>query len=163
MTVLGAIPTISTPVKTYSPKKGDVQRDWWLVDADGLVLGRLAADVARVLRGKHKPTFAPHVDTGDYVVVINAAKVRLTGNKMESKVWYRHSGYIGSLKEIAYDRLLATRPEAAVEKAIKGMLPRNRLGRAMGRKLKVYAGAEHPHSSQNPRPLEVAGRGKRAS
>lgn len=142
-------------VKTYSTKASEIRREWWIVDADGKVLGRLAAEVARVLRGKHKPTFAPHLDTGDHVIVINAAKARLTGDKLNSKVWYRHSQYPGGLKEIPYSRLMETRPEAAVEKAIQGMLPHNRLGRAMAKKLKVYAGAEHPHAAQQPKPLEI--------
>lgn len=142
-------------MKTYSPKASEIQREWWIVDGDDKVLGRLAAEVARVLRGKHKPTFAPHLDTGDHVIVINAAKVRLTGDKLNSKVWYRHSQYPGGLKTIAYSRLMADRPELAVEKAIKGMLPRNRLGRAMGRKLKVYSGADHPHEAQRPKPLAI--------
>lgn len=145
-------------MKTYSTKASEIQRDWWIVDGDEVVLGRLAADVARILRGKHKPIFAPHLDTGDHVIVINANKVRLTGNKLNSKIWYRHSQYPGGLKEIPYSRLMVDRPELAVEKAIKGMLPRNRLGRAMSKKLKVYAGAEHPHEAQRPQPLS-AGRG----
>lgn len=143
------------PVKTYSTKASEIQRDWWIVDAEGQVLGRLAAEVAHILRGKHKPTFAPHLDTGDHVIVVNAAGVRLTGNKLNSKIWYRHSGYPGSLREIPYSRLMSQKPETAVEKAIKGMLPRNRIGRAMGKKLKVYAGPEHPHSAQKPKPLRL--------
>lgn len=142
-------------MKTYSPKASEIQREWWLVDASGLVLGRLAAAVARVLRGKHKAMFAPHIDTGDFVVIVNADKVRLTGDKLESKHWHRHSGYPGGLTSIPYSRLMEERPEKAVEKAITGMLPRNRLGRAMGGKLKVYAGAEHPHKAQKPKPLEI--------
>lgn len=144
-----------TSVKTYSPKASEIQRDWWVVDASGLVLGRLAASVARVLRGKHKPMFAPHIDTGDFVVVVNAGKVRLTGDKLESKFMHRHSGYPGGLTSIPYSRLMQERPEKAVEKAVKGMLPRNRLGRAMSGKLKVYAGAEHPHGAQKPKTLEI--------
>ncbi|MCA1839813.1 MAG: 50S ribosomal protein L13 [Actinomycetota bacterium] len=140
---------------TYSTKASEIQRDWWIVDGDGLVLGRLASEVAHILRGKHKPTFAPHLDTGDHVVIINASKVRLTGNKLDSKVWYRHSGYPGGLREIQYDKLMAERPEMAVEKAVKGMLPHNRLGRQMGTKLKVYAGAAHPHAAQNPKEMQV--------
>jgi large subunit ribosomal protein L13 len=142
-------------VKTYSPKQSEISRAWYVVDADGVVLGRLASEVAKVLRGKHKPTFAPHLDTGDHVIVVNASKVRLTGAKRESKIYYRHSGYPGGLREIPYDRLLATRPQLAVEKAVRGMLPRNRLGRQMARKLKVYAGPDHPHSAQGPVPLEL--------
>lgn len=142
-------------VKTYSTKTSEIQRDWWTLDAEGQVLGRVAAEAARILRGKHKPTFAPHLDTGDHVIVVNAAKVRLTGNKLDAKVWYRHSQYPGGLKEIPYSRLMAQRPEVAMEKAIKGMLPRNRLGRAMGRKLKVYAGPSHSHEAQKPKPLAI--------
>jgi large subunit ribosomal protein L13 len=150
---------MSDPVnKTYSTKASEIQRDWWLIDADGAVLGRLAAQAAHILRGKHKPTFTPHLDTGDYVVVINAEKVRLTGNKLISKIWYRHSGYPGALREIGYDKLMSERPTVAVEKAVKGMLPHNSLGRTMGMKLKVYTGADHPHSAQNPKPLEPAGK-----
>ncbi|HVE75287.1 MAG TPA: 50S ribosomal protein L13 [Actinomycetota bacterium] len=144
--------------KTYSTKASEITRDWWIVDADGQVLGRLAAEVAKVLRGKHKPTYAPHLDTGDHVVVINASKVRLTGNKLEQKVWHRHSGYPGGLRTIGYDRLLETRPDLAVEKAVRGMLPRNRLGRAMVKKLKVYAGDQHPHEAQQPKSLELKAR-----
>lgn len=155
MTVLVQVHTMGEFVKTYSPKASEIQREWWIVDGDGKVLGRLAAEVAHVLRGKHKPTFAPHLDTGDHVIVINAAKVRLSGEKLNSKVWYRHSQYPGGLKTIPYSRLMADRPELAVEKAIKGMLPRNRLGRAMARKLKVYSGSEHPHEAQQPKPLVI--------
>lgn len=143
-------------MRTYSPKASEIQRDWWIVDADGQVLGRLAAEIARVIRGKHKPTFAPHLDTGDFVIVVNASKVRLTGDKLDSKIWYRHSGYPGSLREIRYRKLMSERPEVAVEKAVRGMLPKTRLGRAMFGKLKVYAGADHPHGAQKPRPLPVA-------
>lgn len=141
-------------MKTFSTKASEIQREWWIVNGDGKVLGRLAADVARILRGKHKPTFAPHLDTGDHVIVINAAKVRLTGEKLNSKIWYRHSQYPGALKAIPYSRLMQDRPVVAVEKAIKGMLPRNRLGRSMAKKLKVYAGPEHPHAAQQPKPLD---------
>jgi len=137
-------------VKTFSPKPSDIQRAWWVVDADGQVLGRLATDVARLLRGKHKAIFAPHADTGDYVIVVNAKAIRLTGKKAEQKMYVRHSGYPGGIREVPYGTLLATRPRQAVEKAVKGMLPHNRLGRAMFGKLKVYDGPEHPHSSQNP-------------
>ncbi|HEX9711132.1 MAG TPA: 50S ribosomal protein L13 [Actinomycetota bacterium] len=139
-------------MKTYSPKPSDVQRRWWVLDADGRVLGRLAADVARLLRGKHKPMFAPHIDTGDHVVVINAAKTRLTGRKLQQKFARRHSGHPGGLKEVSYERLMQTRPERAIELAVKGMLPKNRLGRQMADKLHVYAGAEHPHDAQKPEP-----------
>ncbi|GAC1369429.1 MAG: 50S ribosomal protein L13 [Actinomycetota bacterium] len=126
-----------------------------MVDASGQVLGRLAAQVAHVLRGKHKPTFATHLDQGDFVIVINASKVRVTGNKLKAKIWYRHSGYPGGLKAIAYGPLLAERADVAVEKAIRGMLPHNRLGRAMAHKLKVYNGPEHPHAAQQPQPYAL--------
>jgi len=139
-------------VKTYSPKASDIQRQWWVLDADDRVLGRVATEAARLLRGKHKAMFAPHMDTGDFVIIVNARKVRLTGRKREQKEYIRHSGYPGGLTRVSYDRLLATRPSRAVELAVKGMLPHNRLGRAMAKKLKVYDGAEHPHSSQNPQP-----------
>ena len=140
---------------TYTPKPSDIQRAWYVVDADGLVLGRVATEVARVLRGKHKPVFAPHVDTGDFVIIVNAEKVALTGNKRQTKVAYRHSGYPGGLKQVGYEELLTKRPERAVELAVKGMLPHNRLGRQLIKKLKVYAGAEHPHAAQQPSPLEI--------
>ena len=142
-------------MKTYSPKPKEISRAWYVVDGDGVVLGRLASEVARILRGKHKPTYAPHLDTGDHVIVVNARKVRLTGAKRETKMYYRHSGYPGGLREIPYDRLLATRPQLAVEKAVRGMLPHNRLGRQMVKKLKVYAGPEHPHAAQDPVRLEL--------
>lgn len=139
-------------MKTYSPKPSDITRRWWVIDADGQVLGRMAADVARLLRGKHKAIFAPHMDTGDYVVIVNASKVRLTGRKLDQKFTYRHSGYPGGLKAITYRDYLAKRPSEAVRKAVKGMLPRNRLGRSMIDKLKVYDGPEHPHTGQSPEP-----------
>lgn len=142
---------------TYSTKASEIRHEWWVVDADGMVLGRLAAEVAHVLRGKHKPIFAPHLDTGDFVVVVNARGVRLTGNKPNSKFHYRHSGYPGGIKAVAYSRLLAERPALAVEKAVRGMLPHNRLGRAMVKKLKVYPGPDHPHAAQQPKPLKVDG------
>jgi large subunit ribosomal protein L13 len=142
-------------VRTFSPKQGDVQRQWHVIDATDVVLGRLATHTATLLRGKHKPIFAPHVDTGDFVVIVNAAKVALTGNKRETKIAYRHSGYPGGLKRVRYDELLATRPERAIELAVKGMLPKNTLGRHMLSKLKVYAGPEHPHSAQQPVPFEI--------
>jgi large subunit ribosomal protein L13 len=142
-------------VRTYSPKPGDVQRRWHVIDASDVVLGRLASHVAQLLRGKHKPVFAPHVDTGDFVIVVNAAKIALTGNKREQKVAYRHSGYPGGLKRIGYDKLMSTRPERAVELAVRGMLPKNSLGRKQLRKLKVYAGPEHPHAAQQPAPFEI--------
>ncbi len=140
-------------VRTFSPKPSDIQRAWHVVDADGLVLGRLASEVARVLRGKHKPTFAPHVDTGDHVIVVNAARVVMTSDKAADKVAYRHSGYPGGLKSRTYAELLASRPEEVVRRAVRGMLPKGRLGRAMLRKLKVYAGPHHPHAAQGPTPL----------
>lgn len=142
-------------MKTYHAKPGEVQRDWYVVDATGIPLGRLATRVATILRGKHKPQYTPHVDTGDYVVVINAEKVRLTGNKLRQKVYRRHSGHPGGLKEVSAEKLLAERPELVVEKAVKGMLPKNTLGRQMGKKLKVYAGPDHPHQAQDPRPLDL--------
>ena len=141
-------------MRTYSPKPGEIERQWHVIDASDVVLGRLATHAATLLRGKHKPTFAPHVDMGDFVIVINAGKVALTGNKRETKIAYRHSGYPGGLKQIAYSDLLATRPERAIEQAVKGMLPHNRLGRKLIGKLKVYAGAEHPHAAQQPKPFE---------
>lgn len=137
-------------MKTYSPKASEIERAWWVVDATDAVLGRLAAEVARVLRGKHKPTFAPHLDTGDFVIVVNASKVRLTGDKLNTKMLHRHSGYPGGLTSIPYSRLMDERPEVVVEKAIKGMLPRNRLGRAISGKVKVYSGSDHPHKAQKP-------------
>jgi len=142
-------------VRTFSPKAGDVQRQWHVIDANDVVLGRLATHVAQLLRGKHKPIFAPHVDTGDFVIVVNASKVALTGNKRETKVAYRHSGYPGGLKRVGYNELLETRPERAVELAVRGMLPKNKLGRQLLSKLKVYAGPEHPHSAQKPTPFEI--------
>jgi len=137
-------------VRTYSPKPGDVTRQWHVIDATDVVLGRLATQVAVLLRGKHKPIFAPHVDTGDFVIVINADKVALTGNKREAKIAYRHSGYPGGLSATPYAQLLERHPEKAVEKAIKGMLPHNTLGRNQLKKLKVYAGPDHPHQAQSP-------------
>jgi len=142
-------------VRTYSPKPGEIERQWHVIDASDVVLGRLATHAATLLRGKHKPTFAPHVDMGDFVVVINASKVALTGNKRATKVAYRHSGYPGGLKQVGYEELLSTRPERAVEIAVKGMLPHNRLGRKLIGKLKVYAGPEHPHQAQLPVPFEI--------
>ncbi len=142
-------------MRTYSPKPGDVQRQWLVIDAADVVLGRLASQAATLLRGKHKPTFAPHVDGGDFVIVVNAAKVALTGAKREQKMAYRHSGYPGGLRAVSYAELLERNPEKAVEKAVKGMLPHNTLGRAMLRKLKVYPGPEHPHQAQQPVPFEI--------
>ncbi|HTY71195.1 MAG TPA: 50S ribosomal protein L13 [Actinomycetes bacterium] len=142
-------------MRTYSPKSGDVQRQWFVIDADDVVLGRLAAQAATLLRGKHKTIFAPHVDTGDFVIIVNASKVALTGDKREQKMAYRHSGHPGGLTATAYKDLLATSPEKAVEKAVKGMLPHNSLGRQMLSKLKVYAGPEHPHRAQQPVPFTI--------
>ncbi|MCK9792570.1 50S ribosomal protein L13 [Isoptericola sp. 4D.3] len=142
-------------MRTYTPKPGDVQRDWYVVDATDVVLGRLASQVATLLRGKHKPTFAPHVDGGDFVIVINADKVALSGNKRETKLAYRHSGYPGGLRSVAYGELLEKNPERAVEKAVRGMLPKTTLGRDQLGKLKVYRGAEHPHAAQQPKPFEI--------
>ncbi|MDQ1616990.1 MAG: large subunit ribosomal protein [Actinomycetota bacterium] len=142
-------------MRTYSPKPGDIQRQWHVIDATDVVLGRLATQAATLLRGKHKPIYAAHVDTGDFVVVVNASKVALTGNKREAKLAYRHSGFPGGLRATPYSQLLERHPEKAVEKAIKGMLPHNTLGRAMLRKLKVYAGPEHPHQAQSPTPFEI--------
>jgi large subunit ribosomal protein L13 len=141
--------------RTFSAKSHEVDRGWYLIDASGKVLGRLAAEVARRLRGKHKAEFTPHVDTGDYIVVVNAEKIRVTGNKPKSKIYYRYSGYPGGLRATAYTDLLAKSPRRIIELAVKGMLPKGPLGYAMLRKLKVYAGAEHPHASQQPKVLEL--------
>ena len=142
-------------MRTYTPKPGDVERAWHVIDATDVVLGRLASHVATLLRGKHKATFAPHVDQGDFVIIINADKVALTGNKREQKLAYRHSGYPGGLRAVPYSELLAKKPERAVEKAVRGMLPRNSLGRAQISNRKVYAGPEHPHAAQQPKPFEI--------
>ena len=140
---------------TYSAKQSDNQGKWLVVDAENAVLGRLASEVAARLRGKHNPLYTPHVDCGDFVIVINADKVRLTGRKMQQKMYYRHSGYIGGLKEINAEKLLQKRPEDVIRYAVKGMLPKNRLGRKLYKKLKVYAGSEHPHQAQQPQVLEL--------
>jgi large subunit ribosomal protein L13 len=142
-------------VRTFSPKAADVQRQWHVIDASDIVLGRLASQAAILLRGKHKAIFAPHVDTGDFVIIVNAAKVALTGNKLADKRAYRHSGYPGGLRAVAYSDLMEKSPERAVTKAVKGMLPKNSLGRQMLSKLKVYAGPEHPHQAQKPVPYEI--------
>lgn len=142
-------------VKTYYAKPGEVEREWLVVDATDIPLGRLASEVASILRGKHKPQYTPHVDVGDFVIVVNADKVRLTGKKMQDKRVFRHSGYPGGLKSIAIGEMLAKRPERVVERAVKGMLPKNTLGRAMGKKLKVYAGPDHPHQAQKPRQITL--------
>ena len=143
-------------MRTYTPKPGEVERRWHVIDASDVVLGRLASQAAILLRGKHKPTFAPHVDTGDFVVIVNAGKVALTGAKREQKKAYRHSGYPGGLRAVSYVELLERNPERAVEKAVRGMLPKNTLGRAQLRKLKVYAGPEHPHTAQRPKPYQIS-------
>jgi large subunit ribosomal protein L13 len=140
-------------MKTYATKQSEITRSWRVVDADGATLGRLATKVAAILRGKHKPTFSPHLDTGDPVIVVNAAKVRVTGNKLKAKNYVRHSGYPGGLRSETLEQLLARRPEEVVRRAVRGMLPRNRLGEQMSRKLHVYAGAEHPHAAQKPEPI----------
>lgn len=142
-------------MKTYSVKAGEIERDWYVVDARDEVLGRLATRVARVLRGKHKPTYSTHMDVGDYVVVVNAERVRLTGRKADQKEYFRHSGYMGGEKMIPFRRMLERRPEWVIERAVKGMLPKNTLGRAMAAKLRVYAGPDHPHAAQNPQPLDI--------
>ena len=142
-------------MRTYSPKPGDVTRAWHVIDATDVVLGRLASQTAQLLRGKHKAIFAPHVDTGDFVIIINAEKVAVTGNKRDTKFLYRHSGYPGGLRKRSVGEMLDTKPETLVEKAITGMLPHGSLGRSMATKLKVYAGPEHPHSAQKPQPFEI--------
>ncbi len=140
-------------MKTYTPKAHEIERRWWVVDATDQTLGRLATRTARLLRGKHKAVYTPHLDTGDFVVVLNAAKVRLTGNKADQKSYFRHSGYMGGERFISFRRMIATHPERVIELAVKGMLPKNALGRAIRKKLKVYPGAEHPHQGQDPQPL----------
>ena len=142
-------------MRTFTPKPGDIERRWHVIDASDVVLGRLATQSAVLLRGKHKPIFAPHIDTGDFVVIINAGKVAISGNKRDGKFLYRHSGYPGGLRKQTVGDLLDTRPERLVEKAVIGMLPHNSLGRSMARKLKVYAGPEHPHLAQQPQPFEI--------
>ncbi|MCW8929295.1 MAG: 50S ribosomal protein L13 [Gammaproteobacteria bacterium] len=142
-------------MKTYSAKPETVERDWYIVDAENKTLGRLSTEIARRLRGKHKPEYTPHVDTGDYIVVINAEKVHVTGNKRTDKMYHHHTGFVGNLKSISFDKLLERAPERIIENAVKGMLPKNPLGRAMYRKMKVYAGSEHPHTAQQPKTLEV--------
>ncbi|NIZ92366.1 50S ribosomal protein L13 [Kineococcus rubinsiae] len=142
-------------MRTFTPKPGDIDRRWLVIDAEDVVLGRLASQTAILLRGKHKPTYAPHVDGGDHVIIINAAKVALTGSKREQKLAYRHSGYPGGLRATSYTELLEKNPEKAVEKAIRGMIPKNSLGRQVLSKLKVYAGSEHPHAAQQPVPYQL--------
>ncbi|MDP9396770.1 MAG: 50S ribosomal protein L13 [Actinomycetota bacterium] len=143
-------------MRTFSPRPGDISRQWHVIDATDVVLGRLASQTAVLLRGKHKPTFAPHMDMGDFVVIVNAEKVAMTGSKREQKMAYRHSGYPGGLRAVPYRELLEKDPRKAVEKAVRGMLPKNTLGRAMLSKLKVYAGPEHPHSAQQPAPYAIS-------
>ena len=142
-------------MKTFSAKPDSVKQDWFLVDADGKTLGRLATEIAHRLRGKHKAEYTPHVDTGDYIVVVNAEKIQVTGNKAKDKMYYTHSGYVGNLKSISFEKLIDKAPERAIQNAVKGMLPRNPLGRTMFRKLKVYAGTEHPHTAQQPQSLDI--------
>ncbi|MEQ8328989.1 MAG: 50S ribosomal protein L13 [Longimicrobiales bacterium] len=141
-------------MRTYTPKADEIERSWYVVDAADKPLGRLATEIARILRGKHKPMFTPHLDTGDYVVVVNASQVQLTGKKADQKTYFRHSGYMGGERHIPFKRMIQTHPERVLELAVKGMLPKNALGRAMKLKLKVYPGAEHPHQGQQPQPLE---------
>jgi large subunit ribosomal protein L13 len=142
-------------MKTFSAKADEVKREWFVIDAENVVLGRMAAEIARRLRGKHKPVYTPHVDTGDYIVVINAEKLAVTGTKMKNKVYHKHTGYIGNLKSITLEKQLQKHPELVIETAVKGMLPKNSLGRTMYRKLKVYAGPNHPHEAQQPKPLVI--------
>jgi len=141
-------------VKTYAARSSDVKRDWYVIDAEGKTLGRLATEIARILHGKHKSIFTPHLDTGDYVIVVNAGRIRTTGRKMNDKMYYRHSGYPGGLRSMNLGELLASHPARALYFAVRGMLPKNRLGRQMIKKLKIYAEAEHPHTAQQPKPLE---------
>jgi large subunit ribosomal protein L13 len=140
---------------TVSAKPAEVRREWFLVDADGKTLGRLASEIARRLKGKHKPVFTPHVDTGDYIVVVNAEKIRVTGNKMTDKMYHHHTGYVGNLKSISLEKLLDEHPERVLENAVRGMLPRTPLGRAMMKKLRIFAGPEHAHQAQQPQALEI--------
>ena len=142
-------------MKTFSAKPAEVKRDWYLIDADGKTLGRMATEIARRLRGKHKPEYTPHVDTGDYIVVINAEKVKVTGAKQTDKKYYRHTGYPGGIREMSFDKLIDHAPERVIQSAVKGMLPKNPLGRAMFRKLKVFSGPEHTHTAQQPKTLEI--------
>ena len=142
-------------MKTFSAKAEEINREWFLIDAEGKTLGRMASEIALRLRGKHKPEFTPHVDTGDYIVVVNAEKVAVTGNKLNDKMYHHHTGYVGNLKTIKLKDMLEKQPERVIEKAVKGMLPKNTLGRQMYRKLKVYAGPAHPHEAQEPKVLEV--------
>ncbi len=143
-------------MKTYAVKASEIERSWWVVDATDLTLGRLATRIATLLEGKHKPIYSPHLDTGDHVVVLNAGKIKVTGDKLRQKIYYRHSGYPGGLREEPLEALLARKPELVIERAVKGMLPQNRLGRAMFKKLKVYRGADHPHAAQQPAAVELS-------
>ena len=143
-------------MRTYTPRASEIERTWYVVDAEGLTLGRMSTEVARVLRGKHKATFTPHIDTGDHVIIVNADKVVLTSNKAESKMVHRHTGYPGGIRSTTYADELATKPADAVRRTVRGMLPKNRLGRQQLKKLKVYAGPEHPHGAQQPQPLDIA-------
>ncbi len=142
-------------MKTYSAKPQDIRRQWHLIDADGKTLGRISTEIARRLRGKHKPEYTPHMDTGDYIVVVNAEKVHVTGNKLADKMYYKHTGYIGNLKSTNLEKLLASKPERVIQQAVKGMMPKGPLGRQMLSKLKIYAGSEHPHAAQQPQALEL--------
>lgn len=142
-------------MKTYSAKKEDIAKDWYLIDAEGKILGRLASEIAKRLRGKHKPVYTPHVDTGDFIVVINAGKVSLTGKKLTDKIYYHHSGYPGGIKSVTAEKLLKEKPERLLRMAVRGMLPKNSLGRQMLKKLKIYSASEHPHEAQSPRLLEL--------
>lgn len=143
-------------MKTYTPKASEIEREWRVVDADGATLGRLATQVAAILRGKHRASFSPHLDTGDPVIIVNAARIRVTGKKLQDKLYVRHSGYPGGFRSETLERLLQRRPEEVIRRAVRGMLPQNRLGEKMIRKLHVYAGAEHPHAAQKPQPLKEA-------
>jgi large subunit ribosomal protein L13 len=153
---LGMLEGVEDKVRTYSAKPQEIQREWFVVDAQGQTLGRLATQVATILRGKHKPFYTPHVDCGDFVIVVNAEKVRVTGKKLDEKIYYRHSGYPGGLKQVSLRRQLALHPERVIEAAVRGMLPKNRLGRKLFKKLKVYAGPTHPHQAQKPKILNIA-------
>lgn len=142
-------------MRTYYAKPAEVEREWLLIDATDMVLGRLASEVAKILKGKNKPTYTPHVDTGDYVIIVNASKIRVTGNKAQKKSYFHHTGFPGGLKETTYERMIARHPDRVIEKAVKGMLPKNTLGRQQGMKLKVYAGPEHRHQAQKPRQITL--------
>jgi large subunit ribosomal protein L13 len=142
-------------MKTYTVSADEIEREWWVVDAEDEVLGRLATRVASVLRGKHKPTYSPHLDVGDHVVVVNAEKIRLTGDKEDTKTYFRHSGWMGGDKHVPFERMRERRPEYIIERAVQGMLPKTKLGREMRKKLRVYAGPDHPHEAQTPEPLEI--------